>query len=146
MGTLQGIVIVTERILANQGLRWPNESSWNILRLLRTHLVINLSGMLFMSPDLVTFNALVSSLRNYEIFFDTTRFLVQLQGGYSASILCIGLMVVTVVGHLQDMPNHFLSRLTAGSQVVRVAGLYVLIAFAILFAERTSSGFLYFFF
>lgn len=146
MGSLQGIVIVTERALANRGLRWPNASSWNILRLLRTHLLISLSGMLFMSPDLDTFKALVSSLHNYDAFFDATRFLVQLQGGYSASILCIGLVLVTMISRLQDAPNHFLSRWIAGSQVIRVAGLYVLIAFAILFAERTSSGFLYFFF
>ena len=146
MGALQGLVIVTERVLANRGLRWPNASWWNVLRLLRTHLVINISGMLFMSPDLGTFNALVSSLLNYDVFFDATRFFVQLQGGYSASILFIGLVLVLLIGRVQDAPNHYFSRWVVGNEVGRVVGLYLLIAFAILFAERTSSGFLYFFF
>jgi D-alanyl-lipoteichoic acid acyltransferase DltB (MBOAT superfamily) len=52
MGGMHGCVIVIERILANTNFKWPKTSFFNFLRIIRTHLLLNISGVLFLSPTM----------------------------------------------------------------------------------------------
>lgn len=51
-GVYHGAVAVLEALCERHGLTWPSGRTWDLARLVRTHLLLSLSGILFFSPDL----------------------------------------------------------------------------------------------
>jgi len=146
MGALQGIVIVAERVSVSHRFRWPNTRIFDFMRLVRTHAVINVSGMLFMSPDLETFLSLFHNVGHFDDFWHGALFLNQVQGIYSVSILCAGLFVIALTDFVKASVWWSEETWVTNSNVVRAIGLYALFGCVILFGERSSADFLYFFF
>ena len=52
LGVLHGCIIALERLNARRGITWPNRPWINRVRILRTHIIYNISGTLFLAPTL----------------------------------------------------------------------------------------------
>jgi len=53
-GFCQGLLVIAERACARLPLAWPEGRLWDLLRVVRTHFLFNLTFVAFLSPDLHT--------------------------------------------------------------------------------------------
>lgn len=145
MGTLQGIVIVLERIAFSNGLILPKTIFFNILRLLRTHVILNISGVLFLSSTMEVAANIYEQMFYFESFWGNTPFKEQLHGYWFFFLLLGGAIAVLITNMIIESPIAR-SIVSKSSIWIRCALLYSLFFVVLAFAERTSDDFLYFIF
>ncbi len=146
MGLLQGVVITAERMAANRGWKLPDSQAGNLVRLLKVHLVINVSGILFLSPDMGVAMQLFNAAGDA---FSTGGWIVveqQLRGFYFVSLIVIASVAVWVIGRLHESPGSRIHQWVQRSAALRCGLLYLLFGFVLAFSEKTENDFLYFFF
>ncbi|ORU92722.1 MAG: hypothetical protein A6F70_03730 [Cycloclasticus sp. symbiont of Bathymodiolus heckerae] len=143
MGALQGCVIVLERITASHGYTWPKSKIFNSLRILRTHLFLNISGVLFLSPSMDTAIKIYSQIFNHRAFLDTSIIMSQLHGTTFSILLAGGFLTMTTASLFKIRIVEAISNL---STIGRFLLLYAVFFITIAFAERGSNEFLYFVF
>jgi D-alanyl-lipoteichoic acid acyltransferase DltB (MBOAT superfamily) len=142
MGALHGCVIVLERLFASNGYKWPKSKTFNVLRIIRTHIFINISGVLFLSPPMSVAMDIYSQIFNYDFFINQKVSIFQLHGYSFFPILFGGLIITMVVDKLKSRIS-IINRLSA---YYRYGLLYIIFFIAIAFGERTSDEFFYFIF
>lgn len=145
MGALQGIFIVLERIAFILGLRWPNTKGFYLLRLLRCHILINISGVLFLSPTMEVANTVYKKIFYSESFWGNTSIAAQLHGYYFLFLLISGLIAIFITHFIRDNIS-LRSKVSKSPIWLRVISLYTLFFVVLAFSERTSDDFLYFIF
>jgi hypothetical protein len=142
MGAMHGCVIVLERLFASYGYNWPKSKVFNLMRIIRTHIFINISGVLFLSPTMSVAIDIYNQIFNYEAFINQSTSIFQLHG-YSFFLILIGGLIVTMVADKLKNRILIINRLSA---CYRYGLLYIIFFVAIAFAERTSDEFFYFIF
>ncbi len=145
MGALQGIFIVLENIAASNGLRWPDSKVFNALRLFRSHILINISGVLFLSPTMEIANSIYANIFNFESFWGKTSLVQQLHGYYFIFLLTAGLVTIFLTHVIRE--NHTLrASVSITPAWFRIISLYFLFFVIFAFSTRSSDEFLYFIF
>lgn len=145
MGLLQGVIITLERIIVRKKISWPKTTAFNLIRLFRTHIIINISGVLILSPDIETAINIYSHILNFDSFIGSQMMIEQLHGGSFLLLLFSGLVLIFIVSDFkkQSMSKFINSRLSYTGRYFLAFSLFFSSMF---FSASTSDDFLYFIF
>jgi len=143
MGGLHGCVIVLERMASARGIRWPVTSLYNSFRWLRVQLIMNLSGVLFLSPTMETAMSIYSQSFQYDSFWGTESFIVQMHG-YTFLVLLLGGLSFVGLINIYGGSEGAQRVLCSYPSWLKYTVFYILLFCILAFAERSSGVFLYF--
>ncbi|MGE3541450.1 MAG: MBOAT family protein [Candidatus Tectimicrobiota bacterium] len=142
MGGLHGCAIVLERITV---YKWPQTKFFNILRFIRTHLLINVSGVLFLSPTIEVAMKIYANMFYFDEFINISSLKTQLHGYTFSFILFISplLLIILESQHrLIETREIFSEKIILRNFII----IYIIIFISIGLGARKANDFLYFFF
>jgi D-alanyl-lipoteichoic acid acyltransferase DltB (MBOAT superfamily) len=142
MGGLHGCALVLERITV---YKWPRTKFFNILRFIRTHLLINAGGVLFLSPTIEMAMKIYTNMFHFDEFINISSLKTQLHGYTFSFILFMSPLLLIIL----ESQNHLLETRKVSPEksiLSKFILIYVTIFMAIGLGARKTNDFLYFFF
>lgn len=141
-GLISGLAVTVERVAARAGWRWPQTPGFDALRRLRVHLILNISGVMFLAPGLSEAGAILRRVADGD--FWGIGVLSSLPApGYFLLVLLSGLALLSWMGAISDI-DAAVARLSQRPAWQRVLAAFGLLFMAVAFAERLIHDFIYF--
>lgn len=143
LGAVSGVAIVSERLALRSGLKWPNNSYFNSLRYIRTQILVNISGVLFLAPDMDVAMNIFSKIFYSDNFFAYSKVLGN--GMFFNAMLMGGAMLILLMTteKSKSLLNQMGNQLSIPSKYALIHAQFLLV---IVFAARDTDDFIYFIF
>lgn len=139
MGVFNGVVIVLERVAVRKGVTMPSTFGFKLLRHLRVHLILNISGILFISPGIENTITVITQALNGESGINLHSIPNSLGGNYNVIVIIIGFLLISTQRKFFNNMQIF----KKNTHLLNVS-ICILVFSNIAFAYRGSDGFLYF--
>ena len=105
MGAAHGTIIALEQLLARSPLAWPQTKGFDTLRIIRSHCIYNLSGVLYLAPTLEIAKSIYTNQFNFSSLWGLGTLALGENNYQYFFCLLVGIALVLSIDYIKKIKN-----------------------------------------